>query len=281
LLRKIHHIGVAVRSADSALGFYRDALGLPVTKDAVLEEQGVRGVLVAAGDTEIELLEPLSPDSAVGRFIARRGEGLHHCCFETDDIASELAVARQRGLPLIDEQPRPGLAGMIAFVHPRATRGVLVEYAQPPDGTPADTRAEMASPEFDHVAVAVADLDGAVETYTHNFALSESDRGDRPALGIRASALPIGAAWIGLVTPLSADTAVGRFLQQRGEGLYLISLRVPDLGKALSELATRGIGFTDSSSAGGGSIMAFIRPRYSAGALIQLVEQRPAAAGAE
>jgi methylmalonyl-CoA/ethylmalonyl-CoA epimerase len=77
------------------------------------------------------LLEPLSPDNGVGKFLARRGGGLHHLCFETDDVARELEGARVRGLALIDQNPRKGLAGMICFLHPKATRGVLVEYAQP------------------------------------------------------------------------------------------------------------------------------------------------------
>src|SRR5436305_4670926 len=113
MLTKIHHIGIAVRSIDETLGLYREGLGLPVTKDAVLEEQGIRGVLLSTGEVELELLEPLRPDSAVGRFLESRGEGLHHLCFGTDDIDSDLEAAKAKGLPLIDEQPRPGLAGRI------------------------------------------------------------------------------------------------------------------------------------------------------------------------
>jgi methylmalonyl-CoA/ethylmalonyl-CoA epimerase len=79
----------------------------------------------------VELLEPLSPEGGVGKFLARRGGGLHHVCFETDDVARELEGARAKGIQLIDQAPRKGLAGMICFLHPKATRGVLVEYAQP------------------------------------------------------------------------------------------------------------------------------------------------------
>ncbi len=85
-----------------------------------------------AGESEIELLEPLDAGNAVGKFLARRGGGLHHVCFETDDVARELEAARGKGIQLIDQKPRHGLAGMICFLHPKATRGVLVEYAQPP-----------------------------------------------------------------------------------------------------------------------------------------------------
>jgi methylmalonyl-CoA/ethylmalonyl-CoA epimerase len=133
MLKRIHHIGVVVPNLEDAYRFWRDALGLEFTKSATIEEQGVKAALLKAGGSEIELLEPLSPDNAVGRFLARRGGGLHHLCFETDDVVRELEGARNRGLPLIDQHPRKGLAGMICFLHPKATRGVLVEYAQPID----------------------------------------------------------------------------------------------------------------------------------------------------
>lgn len=133
MLRRIHHVGVVVGNLEAGLRFWRDALGLALTKSATVEDQGVRAALLKVGESEIELLEPLSPETGVGKFLARRGGGLHHVCFETDDIARELSAARQKGLPLIDQQPRRGLAGMICFLHPKAARGVLVEYAQPLD----------------------------------------------------------------------------------------------------------------------------------------------------
>jgi len=131
MLKRIHHVGVVVPSLEQGYRFWRDVLGLALTKSATIEEQGVKATLLKVGDSEIELLEPLSPESGVGKFLARRGGGLHHICFESDDVARELEAARDQGLPLIDQKPRPGLAGMICFLHPKATRGVLVEYAQP------------------------------------------------------------------------------------------------------------------------------------------------------
>ncbi|HEY2106608.1 MAG TPA: methylmalonyl-CoA epimerase [Candidatus Binataceae bacterium] len=131
MLKRIHHIGVVVPNLEEAYRFWRDTLGLEFTKSATIEEQGVKAALLKVGDSEIELLEPLNPDNGVGKFLARRGGGLHHLCFETDDVTRELEGARTKGLPLIDQSPRKGLAGMICFLHPKATRGVLVEYAQP------------------------------------------------------------------------------------------------------------------------------------------------------
>lgn len=131
MFKKIHHVGVVVPNLDQAMAFWRDILGLSLTKVATIQDQGVRAALLLAGESEIELLEPLNPDNGVGKFLARRGGGLHHLCFETDDVGKELEGARAKGIQLIDQKPRPGLAGMICFLHPKATRGVLVEYAQP------------------------------------------------------------------------------------------------------------------------------------------------------
>ncbi|MGH2634103.1 MAG: methylmalonyl-CoA epimerase [Tepidiformaceae bacterium] len=131
MLKKIHHVGVVVQSADDALKFYRDALGLAVTADRVIEDQGVRGVLLQIGGSEIELLEPTRDDTGVARFLATRGEGMHHICFESDDVDAELEGARAKGIELIDQKPREGLAGMICFLHPKSNHGVLIEFATP------------------------------------------------------------------------------------------------------------------------------------------------------
>jgi len=133
MLKKIHHVGVVVPNLEDAMKLWRDLLGLHLTKSATIQDQGVKAALLKVGDSEIELLEPINPGNGVGKFLARRGGGLHHLCFETDDVAAELEGARAKGIDLIDQQPRPGLAGMICFLHPKAGRGVLIEYAQPFD----------------------------------------------------------------------------------------------------------------------------------------------------
>lgn len=133
MLRKIHHVGIVVRNLDDAYKFYRDVLGLHVHKEAVVEDQGVKAALLTIGTSEIELLEPINQTGGVAKFLERRGEGLHHICFETDDVAAELAATKAKGIELIDHTPREGLAGMICFLHPRSNHGVLIEYAQPLD----------------------------------------------------------------------------------------------------------------------------------------------------
>jgi methylmalonyl-CoA epimerase len=133
MIQKIHHIGIAVKSLDEALRFYSETLGLTVHKQATVEQQGVKAALLTIGESEIELLEPLGPETPVGRFLERRGEGLHHLCFQTDGIDQELAGLKAKGVELIDQEPRIGLAGRICFLHPRSMKGVLVELAEPMD----------------------------------------------------------------------------------------------------------------------------------------------------
>jgi methylmalonyl-CoA/ethylmalonyl-CoA epimerase len=136
VIRRIHHAGVVVERLETAYAFYRDVLGLPLVREADLADQGVRAALLSAGDTEIELLEPTRPGTGVARFLEKRGEGLHHVCFDTADLGGMLAALADRGVELIDRTPRPGLAGSIAFLHPRACEGVLVELATPPPDAP-------------------------------------------------------------------------------------------------------------------------------------------------
>jgi methylmalonyl-CoA/ethylmalonyl-CoA epimerase len=133
MIDKIHHVGIAVHSVDEALKFYRDTLGLHVHAQDTVQDQGVKAALLTIGESEIELLEPLSPESPVGKFLERKGEGLHHICFQTPDVDAELEGLKKKDVPLVDQTPRKGLAGMICFLHPKASRGVLVELATPVD----------------------------------------------------------------------------------------------------------------------------------------------------
>jgi len=132
MLIGVHHAGIVVRSLAEAYRFYRDTLGLPLVREAEVRDQGVRAALLAAGPGEVELLEPLHDATGIGRFLARRGEGLHHVCFETPDVGAALLDLQRREVELIDSAPREGLAGRIAFLHPRACAGILVELATPP-----------------------------------------------------------------------------------------------------------------------------------------------------
>jgi methylmalonyl-CoA/ethylmalonyl-CoA epimerase len=133
MIDKIHHIGIAVHNLDESLKFYRDILGLHVHALDTVEDQGVRAALLTIGESEIELLEPTRPDANMAKFLERKGEGLHHICFQTADVDGELEVLKGKGVELVDQKSRVGLAGMICFLHPKASRSVLVELATPLD----------------------------------------------------------------------------------------------------------------------------------------------------
>jgi len=125
----IAHIGIAVRALDESVSFYRDVLGLPDVP--INDADGAKIAAVAAGDSLIELLQAESPDSPIGKFVAKRGPGLHHVCFAVDDLDATLDKCRRYGIRLIDQEPRVGAEGKrIAFLHPSATSGVLVELSE-------------------------------------------------------------------------------------------------------------------------------------------------------
>jgi methylmalonyl-CoA epimerase len=126
----IHHVGIAVPSIDDAMHFYGDKLGLSIVDTVDMPERQLKVVFVQAQNVLIELLEPTDIDSTVSRFIERRGPGLHHLCFGTPDIRAHLRDLRDKGVELIDQEPRPGAHGEVAFVQPSAAFGVLVELLQ-------------------------------------------------------------------------------------------------------------------------------------------------------
>ena len=128
---KIDHLGIAVSSISDSLTFYREVLGLELAGSETIEDQGVRVALLPVGEARIELLEPVSGETPVGRFITKRGEGLHHICYEVDDLSSKLDELRSRGVRLLDGYPRRGAEGkLVAFLHPASAHGVLVELVE-------------------------------------------------------------------------------------------------------------------------------------------------------
>ena len=129
---RIDHIGVAVSSIDEAIGLYKNAFQMAEQHRETVEEQGVKAVLLEVGEGHVELIEPLSAESGVAKFIERNGEGLHHVAYQTDDIDSALQQVKAAGLRVIDEEPRAGIRGSrVAFLHPKATGGVLTELVEP------------------------------------------------------------------------------------------------------------------------------------------------------
>lgn len=131
MIRRVNHIGIAVKSLDEAIPFYRDQLALPFEGVEEVPSQKVKVAFFACGETRIELLEPTAPDSPVALFIEKKGPGIHHVAYEAEGIAGTLAALAAGGVQLIDKAPRPGAHGMaIAFLHPKSTGGVLTELCE-------------------------------------------------------------------------------------------------------------------------------------------------------
>ena len=131
MIKKVDHIAVVVKNLDEALQLYDNLFGAKPSKIETLPEQGVKAALLPMAEGgEIELLEPIDPQSGVGKFLETRGEGIHHICLETDNVDQELCTLADKGAQLIDKQGRPGLAGRVGFIHPKSTKGVLIELAQ-------------------------------------------------------------------------------------------------------------------------------------------------------
>jgi len=132
---RIDHVGVAVEDIDAALGLYESAFAMPLAHRETVEEQGVEAVLLDVGDGHIELLRPLGPETAVGKFLERKGPGLHHVAYAVGDIDATLEKLGAAGLELIDSEARVGIRGSrVAFLHPGSTGGVLTELVEPAGG---------------------------------------------------------------------------------------------------------------------------------------------------
>ncbi|MBM4464212.1 MAG: methylmalonyl-CoA epimerase [Chloroflexi bacterium] len=130
MIKKIDHIAIAVHSIEEALQTYEGALGLELTDVKEVPERGVKAAFLPVGASEIELVEPITADSSIAKFLEKRGEGLHHVCFEVEDIEAALQDLAAKEVQLIDTQPRQGAHGRVAFIHPKSTHGVLMELIE-------------------------------------------------------------------------------------------------------------------------------------------------------
>ncbi len=135
-LDRIDHVGVAVEDLDAAIALYEGALRMPLVHRETVAEQGVEAVLLDVGDGHVELLSPLGPETPVGKYLAKKGPGLHHVAYAVGDIEAALAELADAGVELIDKEPRTGIRGSrVAFAHPKSTGGVLTEIVQPAEGS--------------------------------------------------------------------------------------------------------------------------------------------------
>jgi len=135
MFARIDHVGVAVEDLDASVKLYEQTFGMTLVHRETVEQQGVEAVLLDVGENHVELLRPLGPDTPVGKFLARKGPGLHHVAYQTTDIEAALRSLRDAGIRLVDESPRIGIRNSrVAFLHPAASGGVLTEIVQPAEG---------------------------------------------------------------------------------------------------------------------------------------------------
>jgi len=230
VITRIHHVGVVVQDLDAGLAFWRDTLELPLLRSADLADQGVRAALLACGSGEVEVLAPMTPDSGVARFLASRGEGLHHICFESDDVVREVRRFLGTGVDMIDGKPRQGLAGEVAFVHPRACAKLLVELATPSARAPLpETPLALAA-----VHGKVADVGAAAQRLQDLFGMT---RGFAPEDG---SVVQLSLAGLMIqLSPLGGGYPKPTFTALR--------LRTGDLPALARRLAERGIPYQENA----------------------------------
>ena len=244
MIDRIHHVAILVHSADEALKFYRDVMGLTVTADSVMTEQGIRGVLISMGENEIEILEPVVPDTGVSRYLASKGETLHHICFRTDDIDAELARLKSLDVQLVDETPRTGLAGRIAFIHPKAMHGVLVELAQPPEGAH-----ESNAKGFDHIVATVVDFPTARETWKRVLGLEVAHEIAIPARQMVIAQLPSGQCTIELLYATAPESPIAQRIAENGEGLQpSVAFEVQDIDAEIARYRAAGYTLPDAAT---------------------------------
>ena len=136
MIKKIDHIAVAVRDVEKAAEFYEKVLGLKLGGIEEVEGMDVKVGFLPVGDTRIELVQPLDPDSGLAKFIEKRGEGIHHICYEVENVKEAMEICKARGAKLIDETPRKGAHNtLVGFIHPKSTGGVLTELTEHPDAS--------------------------------------------------------------------------------------------------------------------------------------------------
>ena len=285
-LTRIHHVALVVADADRALRFYRDLLGLPVAVDRVIEDQGVRGVLLpmpggaGAAACEIEIIQPVRDDTGVATYLGAQGEGLHHVCLQSTDVAADLRAARDGGRRVIDETPRDGIAGRIGFLHPKSNHGILVEFAQPPAdashravpaGGPVAADGPVAPIGLDHLVAAVHDPAAVSADFQQHLGFREAGALRQPALNVESRLVELGGSVLELARPIdpTASDPLTRRLSQ-GEGLFMVALGVRDVAAAVAHLRAAGVKCTDATVIDGRS-RSFLGPKPAHGVRLQLV----------
>lgn len=239
MLQRLDHIGIAVKDLDVAVERIEQVLGLKTNVIAEVEDQQVRAALVPTPIGRFELMEPTSPDGAVGRFLERRGEGAHHVCFAVEDIEKARQHVLSKGGQLVGQEARPGLTGIVDFVHPRSTGGVLVELAKINLFTPGFEDPDL---QFHHVTLRTEDADAAAERWKELFGISIKRTLVSEGFQMKTAWLDAGDAEVEFAQQLNETGPVARAIKNMGEGFHALVLESsePDqLAAHVQELGLR------------------------------------------
>lgn len=231
MITDVDHVGVAVRSLDGALAFYRDALGLPLVKEEDAPARGARVALLAAGASYVEIIQPTSPASPFAEHIAERGEGLHHLALRSDGIDADVTRLRQLGVALADSEPRQGITGRLSYLAPEAFDGAQIEVVQPEPGMDGRTPAASRITRIDHIVLHAPDVPEVSRRFQEWFGIVTKrtmERGTRRFAFMRPGEVVIevigplapGAAGSGLVAGLAFEVkgidALAASLREKG-----------------------------------------------------------------
>ena len=215
MFRHLDHIGIAVQDLDRAVRRVEEVLGLKAAVIEEIEDQQVRAALIPMPVGRFELLEATSPESAVARFLDRRGEGMHHVCFAVDNIQTARHRISSNGGQMIQEEPREGLTGIVDFVHPKSTGGVLTEIAEITLLTPASGDLQT-----HHVTIRTRDADAASDSWAAMFEIPLKRKAVSEGFHMSTAWLDAGDAEVEFAQQLNETGPVARAIEQMGEGLH-------------------------------------------------------------
>lgn len=266
MFKRIDHIGVVVSDLKAATDAYENLFGLKVAAQETIEERGLIAALVPTSNVRFELMQPINPESAVGRFIERRGEGIQHICFEVEDIRATIATLKEREVQLIQGEPEGGFVGEVEFIHPRAANSVLTEIAQVTRRTPTEHDLRV-----DHIPVATEDRDAAIENWSKNFDMKVNRMVERESAGMITGWLDAGDAEFEFVQQTSEDGPIARAIASRGQGVYGVVLESSDAEGLAEHIKSQGLRIIEERE--GDNVLYAVHPKDFFGTLI-MISQR-------
>ena len=266
MFKRIDHIGIGVRDLKTATDAFKNLYNLDVVAQEVIEDRGLIAALIPTANVRFEVMQPIQDDSAVARFIERRGEGIQHVCFEVDDIRAAIATLKERDIQLIQGEPEPGFVGEVDFIHPRAANGVLTEVAQITRRTPTDHDLKL-----HHITIATPDRDAAVAHWSKSFDMKLNRNSERENAGIIAGWLDAGDAEVEFAQQTSDEGPLAKFIEERGPGVFGVVLESGDAAGLAEHVKSQGLRVIEDPE--GDGVIRVVHPQDFFGTLI-MINQR-------